>query len=163
MQAWTDTYIEGLGDSLDADPPIRAVKVLYCHNRAFVEVEVEGLQLKVARGYVYQKPGRYGEVRCISPWKLHYADGRPFWKRNTRRLSKTTWTVKQWRDDGTTDFREYQTLREAEKAFRVAQVGARLAKNRHTHQVSSFCDVSERIPTEYIYTQRVRKRRRGRK
>lgn len=62
MNAWTDYPIMELGDAPRALAPIRQCRALYYDGNKYVRVEVGGVILEIKSGYVYRRPGRFGEV-----------------------------------------------------------------------------------------------------
>jgi len=76
--AYTDYPFVWLGDAEGEEAPIRQVLVMPCTDgfNKYVTVQVIGLTTghvcgidQIKAGYIYEKPGRYGEVPCLFPRK----------------------------------------------------------------------------------------------
>jgi hypothetical protein len=70
MIAWTDYPIIQLGDIAGEKAPIREVEVLYYDGDKRCRIRVDGIEEDVKTGYIYQNPGRYGEVPSLSEEQL---------------------------------------------------------------------------------------------
>jgi hypothetical protein len=66
MQAWTDYPIVELGDVPNKEAPIRACEVLGWDGDKYASVVVAGVRTSFKVGYVYDRPGRCGEVPRIA-------------------------------------------------------------------------------------------------
>jgi hypothetical protein len=63
---FTDYPITELGDEEFKEAPIRECELLFYDDNKYCYVKVEGVEKEIKRGYIYTKPGRCGEVDCIS-------------------------------------------------------------------------------------------------
>lgn len=67
MKAWTDYPIAQLGDEPFKTAPIREIEVLsydrdkYC----WIRLAESGVLENIKAGYIYEMPGRCGEVRAV--------------------------------------------------------------------------------------------------
>ena len=164
MKAWTDYPFTELGDIEYQKAPVREVRIISYDGNKYCHIEVGGIESSVKLGYLYQKPGRLYEVPKVSVWKLHYADGTPYWKLNKRRERKTTWVLEQRTSDRAySNRREVDTLREALALFYASPVGTLLSRDVRTHTGGQFENVWERANIPRSYAGRVKKQRRGRK
>ena len=62
MNAWTDYTIYELGDKVGKKAPVRQVEVLSYDGDKRCMVEIMGHRAEIKSGYLYQAPGRIGEV-----------------------------------------------------------------------------------------------------
>ena len=62
MKAWTDYPFTELGDTAGKEAPIRRIDVLSYDSDKYCKVLVCGVESEVKLGYIYEKPGRCGEV-----------------------------------------------------------------------------------------------------
>ena len=67
LKCWTDYPIVELGDKPGEEAPIRECTPLRYDGDKYCEVLVEGVTTSFKAGYIYDKPGRCGEVRAINP------------------------------------------------------------------------------------------------
>jgi hypothetical protein len=74
MTAWTDYPFEWLGDEPNKPAPIREVEVLRYDGDKYCRVRVAGGVDEIKSGYLYQAPGRYGEVPKLSNDQLNSID-----------------------------------------------------------------------------------------
>lgn len=71
MKAWTDYPIEELGDAPNRQAPIRECTVLtydrnkYCWAQVTACGSALQVEVLVKAGYLYQQPGRCGEVPAV--------------------------------------------------------------------------------------------------
>ena len=63
---FTDYPITELGDEEFKEAPIRECELLFYDDNKYCYVKVGGIEKEIKRGYIYTKPGRCGEVDCIS-------------------------------------------------------------------------------------------------
>ena len=63
---FTDYPITELGDEEFKEAPIRECELLFYDDNKYCYVKVEGIEKEIKRAYIYTKPGRCGEVDCIS-------------------------------------------------------------------------------------------------
>lgn len=63
---FTDYPITELGDKEFQEAPIRECELIHYDGNKYCYVKVEGIEKEIKRGYIYTKPGRCGEVDCIS-------------------------------------------------------------------------------------------------
>ena len=61
MQLWTDYPIVELGDEAGQPAPIRQCKVLTYDGNKYLSVSVGGITTEIKLGYIYRKPGRFGQ------------------------------------------------------------------------------------------------------
>lgn len=105
ITCWTDYPFEELGDAPGKPAPIRHVNVISYDQNKYVTVSFEnsGDFLSVKAGYLYSKPGRYGQVKRVNPQKLRLFKG------NTNK----DWRPWDWHPRGTAQpyWRELQRLR----------------------------------------------------
>lgn len=66
MVAYTDYPITELGDIAGKIAPIRKCDVLFYDGDKYCQVEVETIKKEIKAGYLYQSPGRLGEVKVIN-------------------------------------------------------------------------------------------------
>lgn len=62
MKAWTDDPFEALGDTPGQEAPVRECELIAYDGDKYVTIIVEGRIERLKYGYVYQRPGRCGEV-----------------------------------------------------------------------------------------------------
>lgn len=62
MKYWTDYPIVELGDEPGKKAPIRECTVLEYHGHKYADVRVEGVETSFKAAYIYERPGRCGEV-----------------------------------------------------------------------------------------------------
>ncbi|HGN2557711.1 hypothetical protein [Pseudomonas aeruginosa] len=65
MKAFTDYPFTFLGDVAYQEAPIRSVEVHGWDGDKYARITVEGESASVKAGYLYQQPGRCGEVAVI--------------------------------------------------------------------------------------------------
>ena len=70
MKAWTDYPFTKLGDTANKEAPVREIEVLSYDGDKYCRVRVDGVEEEIKAGYVYQQPGRLGEVLGITPEQL---------------------------------------------------------------------------------------------
>lgn len=70
MIAYTDYPIIELGDIEKLNAPIRECIVRSYDGNKYCLIRVEGVEKEVKAGYLYIRPGRYGEVPGIDVGKL---------------------------------------------------------------------------------------------
>lgn len=70
ITGWTDYPFTELGDIPQQPAPIRRVKVLAYDGNKYAIVEISNVISSVKWGYLYQRPGRLGQVKNISRRKL---------------------------------------------------------------------------------------------
>jgi hypothetical protein len=63
---FTDYPITELGDEEFKEAPIRECELLFYDDNKYCYVKVKGIEKEIKRAYIYTKPGRCGEVDCIS-------------------------------------------------------------------------------------------------
>jgi hypothetical protein len=164
MKAWTDYPFVELGDQEYQKAPVREVRVIDYDGNKYCHIEVAGVISEVKIGYLYRKPGRCREVPCIDEWKLRYPDGTPYWKRNARRVRKTTWVVQLAAGDlGGRRHIEKDTLVEALRVFNASPVGTLLTRSVSPYRIGQSGLTWERVQPQKPYAHRVKKQRRGRK
>lgn len=62
MKAWTDYPFVSLGDTPGQEAPVRECELIAYDGDKYVTVIVDGKMERLKYGYVYQRPGRQGEV-----------------------------------------------------------------------------------------------------
>ena len=67
LKAWTDYPIIKLGDRPNEVAPVRECTPVRYDNDKYVTVLVGGIETSFKSGYLYDKPGRYGEVPVLNP------------------------------------------------------------------------------------------------
>jgi hypothetical protein len=72
MKAWTDYPILELGDESGKRAPIRQVEVLSYDGNKYCKIIVEGIYEEIKSGYLYQQPGRCGEVPTLTRRQLAF-------------------------------------------------------------------------------------------
>lgn len=77
MQAWTDYPIAELGDAPGREAPVRACEVLGWDGDKYALVVVAGVRASFKIGYVYDRPGRCGQVPAVPTSGLAVMDTRP--------------------------------------------------------------------------------------
>lgn len=65
--AWTDYPFDFLGDKPNFKAPVRPVWVVSYDGNKYVKIIVSGVEAEVKSGYIYEKPGRLGEVPPLFP------------------------------------------------------------------------------------------------
>lgn len=65
MKAWTDYPFEWLGDTPNSIAPVREIEVISYDSNKYCRIEVENTFAEIKAGYIYNQPGRLGEVSCI--------------------------------------------------------------------------------------------------
>ena len=70
MKAWTDYPFIFLGDERWGTAPIREIEVLSFDGDKYCDIEVEGVRSEIKSGYIYQQPGRLGQVPAITRRQL---------------------------------------------------------------------------------------------
>jgi hypothetical protein len=65
MKAYTDYPFSELGDEPYKEAPIRECVVIRFDGDKYCDIEIEGKKLSVKYGYLYNSPGRCGEVKHI--------------------------------------------------------------------------------------------------
>ena len=70
MTAWTDYPMYWLSDEVDKPAPIRQVEVLSYDGDKRCMIEIMGRRAEIKSGYLYQAPGRIGEVPALTPQML---------------------------------------------------------------------------------------------
>ena len=65
MKAWTDYPITRLGDLAGEEAPVRPCKILSYDGDKYCRVKVGRYVETIKAAYLYQKPGRAGEVPTI--------------------------------------------------------------------------------------------------
>lgn len=70
MKAWTDYPFTWLGDIASKIAPVRAIEVLEYDDDKYCEIKVDTGFDSIKAGYIYQQPGRFGEVPCLTPEQL---------------------------------------------------------------------------------------------
>lgn len=65
IEAWTDYPFSFLGDELNQLAPVRKIIVLDYDGDKYVNIIVDGYYDRIKSGYVYSRPGRYGEVPVL--------------------------------------------------------------------------------------------------
>jgi len=71
MKAWTDYPIVELGDIPGKIAPIREVFITGYDGDKYADVIVEGVKTSFKAAYLYETPGRCGDVPMIDRRKLH--------------------------------------------------------------------------------------------
>lgn len=86
LQAWTDYPFIELGDTPNQKAPVRRIRVLSYDGDKYCKIDVEGKYLteqkyttiikeqlltEIKSGYIYQSPGRYGEVPGITKEQIN--------------------------------------------------------------------------------------------
>ena len=66
MKAWTDYPFPELGDTPGHEAPVREITVLSYDGDKYCRISVDGVEFEIKAGYIYARPGRYGEVEVIS-------------------------------------------------------------------------------------------------
>lgn len=76
ISCWTDYPFVELGDLPGKQAPIRQVLVVgFDLNKYAVVLLEDGSYSTVKAGYLYQQPGRCGEVKCVNYRKLERMKG----------------------------------------------------------------------------------------
>lgn len=70
MIAYTDYPIIELGDISGRIAPIRKCNVIFYDGNKYCQIEIDSVKKEVKAGYLYIRPGRYGEVPGIDVGKL---------------------------------------------------------------------------------------------
>lgn len=70
MKAYTDYPFTLLGDIAGQEAPIREIEVLWFDGNKYVRIRVEGIYEEIKYGYIYEKPGRLGEVKMVPVSRL---------------------------------------------------------------------------------------------
>ena len=70
MQAWTDYPFTRLGDAPNAVAQVREITVMSYDGDKYCRIKVGTLLEEIKAGYIYQKPGRLGEVPPITRAQL---------------------------------------------------------------------------------------------
>lgn len=70
MKAWTDYPFEELGDKPNEYAPVRECDVLSYDGDKYCWIVVDGVKEEIKAGYIYQRPGRLGEVPSLSRRQL---------------------------------------------------------------------------------------------
>ncbi len=65
MKAFTDYPFPFLGDTVGEEAPIREVEIVSWYGNKYVDIKVGGILADVKAGYLYQAPGRLGEVPVV--------------------------------------------------------------------------------------------------
>lgn len=65
MKAWTDYPFDALGDEAGKEAPVRECEVIAYDGDKYVTVIVDGHKASIKAGYVYEAPGRAGEVQHV--------------------------------------------------------------------------------------------------
>ena len=71
MKAWTDYPFPQLGDIEGEEAPVREIEVLSFDDDKYCQIKVGGAFDEIKAGYIYQKPGRVGEVPAITQRQLY--------------------------------------------------------------------------------------------
>lgn len=66
MKAWTDYPSEFLGDTEGREASIREIDALSYDGDKLCLISVCGVETEIKSGYVYERPGRAGEVSSVS-------------------------------------------------------------------------------------------------
>ena len=83
MKAWTDYPFPELGDTPGREAPVREITVLSCDGNKYCRIAVDDVESEIKAGYIYARPGRYGEVEVISiaiMTMIESADGKISWE-----------------------------------------------------------------------------------
>lgn len=70
MEAWTDYPFTRLGDAPNTIAPVRKITVKSYDGDKYCRVKVGRLSEEIKAGYIYQQPGRLGEVPPITRAQL---------------------------------------------------------------------------------------------
>jgi len=70
MQAWTDYPFERLGDEPNTVAQVREITVMSYDGDKYCRIRVGRFSEEIKAGYIYQKPGRLGEVPPITRAQL---------------------------------------------------------------------------------------------
>lgn len=70
MKAWTDYPFTWLGDIEFKEAPIREIEVVSYDGDKYCHIKVAGGKDMIKRCYIYQKPGRCGEVKALTNKQL---------------------------------------------------------------------------------------------
>lgn len=70
MRAWTDYPFTWLGDVAGKEAPIREIKVVSYDGDKYCQIMVADRYDFIKRGYIYQKPGRCGDVKQLTDKQL---------------------------------------------------------------------------------------------
>ncbi len=86
ITCWTDYPFSELGDVPYHQAPIRHVNIVTYDGDKYARVSFanNGNLLEVKVGYLYSKPGRYGQVKCVNPRKIERMGDGKIAKRNDR-------------------------------------------------------------------------------
>jgi len=77
MKAWTDYPFASLDDAPGQQAPIREVDVLSYDGNKYCRILVKGYCEQVKAGYLYQRPGRAGEVPSLTRRQLSLLEDSP--------------------------------------------------------------------------------------
>ena len=70
MQAWTDYPFTRLGDAPNIEAPVRRITVKSYDGDKYCRIRVGRFSEEIKAGYIYQTPGRLGEVPPITRAQL---------------------------------------------------------------------------------------------
>ena len=70
MKAWTDYPFEWLGDIAGKEAPVREVEVISYDDNKYCRIRIGNDVDEIKAGYIYQRPGRYGDVPQITREQL---------------------------------------------------------------------------------------------
>jgi hypothetical protein len=66
MKAYTDYPFVSLGDTAGQLAPVREIEVVKFDGNKYVKIIVDGVQEEIKYGYIYQTPGRFGDVKMVA-------------------------------------------------------------------------------------------------
>lgn len=172
VQAWTDYPFIEMGDKAGEKAPVRKCWVLayddgsYSYVNVCVETAEGGtLYSTVKRGYVYRQPGRCGEVKILSRWKIRNARNQPAWQFLRRRYTKTSYHF--YHDDNRPITRFSTRAALIRKVNNTGWQGeAWFWRESHHSNGGSFSEhdmFGNTTPTKRSLCSRIKKRSKGRK
>lgn len=71
LQAWTDYPIVELGDVAHSEAAIREVRIITYDGDKYCRVVVEGVEVEIKSGYLYDSPDSFRPIRPTELLKLH--------------------------------------------------------------------------------------------
>ena len=70
MKAWTDYPFISLSDHPGQAAPVREIAVMSYDGDKYCQINVCGSVEEIKSGYIYTRPGRYGEAQTITRREL---------------------------------------------------------------------------------------------
>lgn len=71
MKAYTDYPFVELGDISGEIAPIREIEVISYDFDKYCKIRVNGIDSEIKLGYIYQQPGRVGEVLTLTKQQVY--------------------------------------------------------------------------------------------